>query len=290
MGRFSTATYFNDQPVQSASTTRTSQWYALRAAEVFITIAVLLAGYVFYQAYWSNIKADSAQADVSEQLQHQWSQAANGDSAPAVDPNNVGEGEPVAQMYIPSFGNDWSYTVVSGTTLPSLVKGPGFYRGSQNFGDTGNSAIAGHRDGTGAPFYDLDKLHTCDAVVVETSESWLVYRVLPTGAVSDKVGKMRECVRDYRTASQLAQREYRDVQGQEIITPDVVDTVAPVPYHPEISPDRAHMSMLTLTTCHPHWENGQRLVIHAMLAEEIDKSSVEAGLKPDVLSEGVEDV
>lgn len=39
--------------------------------------------------------------------------------------------------------------------------------------------MAGHRVGKGAPFNDLGALEACDAVVVETKQEWVTYRVLP---------------------------------------------------------------------------------------------------------------
>ncbi|NKR33528.1 sortase [Rhodococcus hoagii] len=45
--------------------------------------------------------------------------------------------------------------------------------------EPGNFALAGHRIGTGAVFQHLDRLDTCDAVVVETESNGPTYRVLP---------------------------------------------------------------------------------------------------------------
>ena len=49
-------------------------------------------------------------------------------------------------------------------------------------GGGGQFAVAGHRVGKGAPFNDLGNLKACDAVVVETQNSWEIYRVLPIDA------------------------------------------------------------------------------------------------------------
>ncbi|WP_273409124.1 sortase domain-bontaining protein [Corynebacterium ureicelerivorans] len=56
---------------------------------------------------------------------------------------------------------------------------PGHYPVTQLPGQDGNFAVAGHRVGKGAPFNDLGALEACDAVVVETKQEWVTYRVLP---------------------------------------------------------------------------------------------------------------
>ena len=47
-----------------------------------------------------------------------------------------------------------------------------------------------------------------------------------------------------------------EIPGQHIVTPDRADVLNPV--------DDA--TLLTLTTCHPQWDNTHRLIIHAVLA------------------------
>ena len=45
-------------------------------------------------------------------------------------------------------------------------------------GEIGNVALAGHRVGKGSPFLELDTLRPGDPIVLETRDSWFVYRVL----------------------------------------------------------------------------------------------------------------
>ena len=76
------------------------------------------------------------------------------------------------KLRIPTFGSDWNYAIIQGTSASDLSRGPGHYTRTQNPGDKGNFALAGHRVGRGAPFNDLGYLKTCDSIVVETRESW----------------------------------------------------------------------------------------------------------------------
>ncbi len=69
-----------------------------------------------------------------------------------------------------------SATVVRGTTLASLAKGPGWYEESALPGE-GNTAIAGHRTMYGAWFRNTDKLKTGDVVNIIYDGQVYEYRV-----------------------------------------------------------------------------------------------------------------
>jgi sortase A len=73
-------------------------------------------------------------------------------------------GDPVARLTIPRLDLDW--TVVSGVTRNDLKEGPGHFQDTPLPGQLGNSAIAGHRTTSGAPFGNLDQLAPGDDVEV----------------------------------------------------------------------------------------------------------------------------
>ena len=137
---------------------------SLVLGELLLTIGVLALLFAFYESYWTNLESARIQADVSDELDSQW-------EADRVNPRQKITpelGTAFARMYIPSFGSDFSFAIVHGTTDADLIAGPGHYTETQLPGEAGNFAVAGHRVGKGAPFNDLGKLKTCDAVVVET--------------------------------------------------------------------------------------------------------------------------
>jgi sortase A len=104
-------------------------------------------------------------------------------------------------------------------------------------GQQGNFAVAGHRVGRGSPFLEIDELRAGDPIVVETADSWYVYRVLGPAQGG--------------------------VPGQQVVSPSDVSVIAPTPNGPpEGSPTGAY---LTLTTCHPEYSARQRLIVHAVL-------------------------
>lgn len=259
--------------------------------DILITFGVVAALFVFWEVSWSNVQADRKQDDVSSHLDSLWD-GSEGSAPVSLDGGlaGVGPGDPFARVYAPSLGDDFTRTVVQGTDQGALSTGPGHYVGSQDPGAKGNFALAGHRDGQGAPFHDIDKFSTCDAIVVETQDAWLTYRVLPSDVASsgDKsatevyVERASECL-DWRQAAELESAQYSGLDGVRVTSPDDVDVVAPVPGHPEVSADQASLKMLTLTTCHPIWSNAQRLIVHAVLADTDMKASHDADWRPEAL-------
>lgn len=271
------------------------QWvrYVFPASEVIATIGILCLLFVFWEVEWTNLQAEHRAKAVTEELDQQWSgdDATGGSTAPDtdVDFSTIDDGKGIAKLYLPRFDDErinsnWVRTIVKGTSQDALMAGPGFYSGSQQPGVPGNFAIAGHRDGRGAPFEHIDATKTCDIAVVETNAHWYVYRVLPTEADNrdDYLGEMERCG-DWAHVSPLAHDDYMGLSGVSITTPGDVDVVAPVPNDATIPVSDARVPIITLTTCHPHWSNAERLVIHGALMETYKKKDQPAGWYPEVL-------
>jgi sortase A len=88
----------------------------------------------------------------------------------------------------------------------------------------------------GKPLWDLDKLQPGDPIVIQTGDTWFVYKVT----------------------------------GHQVVKPTAVEVVAPVPNLPGQTPKAA---LLTLTTCNPKFNNYQRLVVHAQLDHSQPRSA-----------------
>jgi sortase A len=146
------------------------------------------------------------------------------DGADGVRTSNIRPGEAYAAMWFERDGRriltDVLY-VVEGTDWDTLKLGPGRYSTSDVAGGAGNLTIAGHRQGWGAPFYDLDKLRSGDRI-----------------HVVDRDG--REWVYRYRERRIVAPNE------TWVIGPDPFDDGAP---------------LVTLTTCHPLFSNATRMIV-----------------------------
>jgi LPXTG-site transpeptidase (sortase) family protein len=91
-------------------------------------------------------------------------------------------GGAVARLVIPDIGLD-AY-VLEGTGSDVLDQAPGHYPGTPLPGETGNSAIAGHRTMYGHPFNRLNELQPGDEITAYTSRGKSIYRVLSVTPVS----------------------------------------------------------------------------------------------------------
>lgn len=246
--------------------------------EVLVIIGVLALSFAFYEAYWTNLESGKRQDAAAEKLDQTWdAQRINprGNLTPHL-------GEAFARMYIPSFGSDFHFAVIEGTQDADLLAGPGRYVDSQMPGEPGNFAIAGHRVGKGAPFNDLDELKTCDAIVIETATTWDVYRVLPMS--TDPEARHQEggnCFNE-QPLLRMTEGDYSHVLGRHITTPDDTDVINPIPglVDATVTPEMEHV--LTLTTCHPQFSNAERMIIHAMQVDSIEKTDQS---RPAVLEE-----
>lgn len=139
-------------------------------------------------------------------------------------------GRAVALLSIPRLGPGYRYAIVEGVGADQLRKGPGHYPGSALPGQIGNFVVSGHRTTYAAPFNRLDELERGDEIVVDAREARYTYRVT----------------------------------SQDVVEPDEVDVLAPVPGKPDIRPIRAY---ITLSTCHPEFSAAQRLIVYGVLKE-----------------------
>ena len=190
--------------------------------ELVLTAGTLVLLFVVYQAYVTDWFADQRQDQFAEDLRDEWQDGA---------PGNPELGEAFLFLHIPRFGADWNRAVLEGVDPAELNSGPGHYPGTALPGQVGNFALAGHRVGLGSPFHKNDELEPGDPVIVETADTWLVYRVT----------------------------------GSEVVDPHNTSVVGyPLPGRPE-------RLWLTMTTCHPKFSNRERLVTHALLEQSVSK-------------------
>ncbi|MBM7771058.1 sortase (surface protein transpeptidase) [Actinokineospora baliensis] len=254
--------------------------------ELLITAGLVVLLFVVYEVYVTDIVSAGKQQDATSALDTEWN-----DTAPAAPEqqrverfDGLGEGSGFAKMYIPSFGADYSFTIIEGTTDRSLEIGPGHYKGTAYPGEPGNFAVAGHRVGKGAPFNDIDLLNSCDAIVVETRYSWFVYRMLPK---KDEVGGWATGKGTDPRCQGVAPLggPYDGVVGQQIVNPSQGEVIAPIPGHRDAPSVGERATLLTLTTCHPRFSDRQRLIVHAVMVKQWAKDPTKPGETPPELKE-----
>lgn len=261
---------------------RRTPTFASVTGELLLTLGVIVALFVVYQVWWTDIEAGKLQSQASGDLERQWA-----DENPRPLTRDA-EGAAFARMFIPSFGPDFSYAVVQGTSDDALDRGPGHYVNTQLPGQPGNFAVAGHRVGRGAPFNDLGRLGTCDAVVVETATTWYIYRVLPVedDPGTDPVQRREaasECLGE-AAATEVSTGRYRGLSGSHVTDPQNIGVLQPVPGSGSAEVAAGDLPLLTLTTCHPQFSNRERLIVHAVLERSEDRQpgSVPAELSGEV--------
>lgn len=221
--------------------------------ELLITLGVVLLLFVGWQLWWTDVEAGREQRASVEALRDAWSDRP--DTVPAAattDPPDLTappEGDAFGLVHVPRFGDDYDVPVHEGVDLADVLNHGvlGHYPGTAMPGDVGNFSVAGHRVTYGRPLAQVAELETGDPVVVETADAWYVYRVRST----------------------------------EIVTPDQVEVVAPVPGQPAAQPTER---LMTLTACHPMYSARERFVVHAAMESWQPKS---AGT-PAVLAAGAQ--
>jgi sortase A len=185
-------------------------------AEALVTVGVLLMLLVVHQLWWTNREARRGAERQVEALEREWGHQGYGAGGAA--PSATESTEPTASASAPDASESRtpqrSYTPVSlprrsqayaVLTIPRLgLRVPvaegvskadvlnkgyvGHYRGTQQPGQAGNFALAGHRNTHGEPFRYLPRLRRGDAIEVETRTATYTYdvdQILPQTSATD---------------------------------------------------------------------------------------------------------
>lgn len=267
-----------DRPPRGADRARNA---VRNVGELLITMGLIVLLFVVYEVYITDLLSAGKQREATAALDDQWHQPAGNDTVEGGERTtkyDLEDGKGFAKMYIPKFGADFHFTVLEGTTDKILETGPGHYKGTALPGEPGNFSVAGHRVGKGAPFNDLDLMESCDAIVVETQTHWITYRMLPKKAETANWATKAASDQDCAKVNPLG-APYDKTVGMEIVTPNEGTVISPVPHYPGATPTAGQVALLTLTTCHPKFSDKQRLIVHAVLTEDLAKDPA----KPDEL-------
>lgn len=145
----------------------------------FITAGLLLLGLVVYQLWGTGLEQRRAQDRLRDDFTELIAArpTASTTDTPSPEPINVPRrpNSALALLEIPSASV--ADIVVDSATVSALRHGPGHIRGTALPGESGNSAIAGHRTTYGAPFAQLDKVAIGDEIRVTTLRGRFTYTV-----------------------------------------------------------------------------------------------------------------
>ena len=161
---------------------------------LLIAVGLGSLGWMGYQYFGTNAPAEQAARSEISSLQDQWNKGTGievpGPSASASstpDPTSTAApthgpaytkaqlDQAMAILTIPRFGADFQVPILVGTSDYALSHGVGWYDSTQQPGQVGNFAIAGHRITHGQPFARLLELQPGDKVVVETKSYIFTY-------------------------------------------------------------------------------------------------------------------
>jgi sortase A len=214
--------------------------------ELLFTFGVLCALYLVYALWWTNVTAGYENRAASSAFQHTLS-AAPAAPAAAKPSDDLSDGTSFGFLYIPALGPGWRALLTQGTERDQVLNtgAVGHYSSpatAMPWDASGNFAIAGHRDGHGMIFRDLDQLKTGDLVYVQTLYGWYVYRL--------------------------------DREAPSVPIDDV-SVLAPVPVGSGFT---APGRYLTMTTCTPIYVDSSRLVWWGHLVQTTPRGVVPAGL------------
>ncbi|MGW1170519.1 class E sortase [Streptomyces sp. NPDC002550] len=211
--------------------------------EVFITTGVLMLLFVTYQLWWTNVRAHAQAGSETHQLQDDW---ASGKRNPGV----FAPGQGFAILHIPKL--DVVAPIAEGVSTEKVLnKGMVGHYGEPPLktampdARTGNFGLAAHRNTHGEPFRYINRLRPGDAVVVETQDTYFVYKVTSTLPVT---------------------------------SPSNTSVLDPVPRGSGFTEPGRY---ITLTTCTPEFTSKYRLVVWGKMVEERPRSKG----KPDALIE-----
>ncbi|MGP3773096.1 class E sortase [Streptomyces sp. SDT5-1] len=211
--------------------------------EIFISIGVLMLLFVTYQLWWSNIRAHDIAGSARHSLEDDW---ANGKRKPgAFEP-----GQGFAILYIPKL--DVVVPIAEGISKPQVLdKGMVGHYDKDSIptampsAKQGNFAVAGHRNTHGEPFRFINRLQPGDPIVVETQDTYYVYKM----------------------ASILPQTP-----------PSNTAVLNPIPAGSGFTKPGRY---ITLTTCTPEFTSTYRMIVWGKMVEERPRSKG----KPDALVE-----
>ncbi|MFB7503958.1 class E sortase [Streptomyces broussonetiae] len=144
--------------------------------ELLITAGLLLALFVVYSLWWTNVIADRKADKQADKVRQHWAQEK--DSGPGALDTKDG----IGFLHVPAMKNG-EVLVEKGTGTDVLNDGvAGYYTDPVKAtlpmtGKDGNFTLAAHRDGHGAKFHNIDKIGKGDPIVFETRDDWYVYKV-----------------------------------------------------------------------------------------------------------------
>lgn len=151
--------------------------------ELLITAGVVMALFVVYSLWWTNVLADRQAHHRADQVRQRWASGTDDGKQPGkgTGPGRLDTGDGIGFLHVPAMSHD-PVLVMKGTSTAILNQGvAGYYtkpvKAALPRAEHGNFAVAAHRDGHGAKFHNIDRIRKGDPIVFESKNTWYVYKV-----------------------------------------------------------------------------------------------------------------
>ena len=210
--------------------------------EILITLGVVVLLFLVWQLWINSAVVASEQGKIVAENSKQWhSNAATPTPGASSTPDQPASAAPVfagvsgtrviGNLYIPRLGEASTRAVANGVDGPgNLNRGfYGHYPDTQWPGESGNFAVAVHRNGWGTGFTNGPTLRAGDKLYLEVADGYYIYTV----------------------------------RNQEYVLPTGINVINPIPG--TNSDAVAGQSLLTITTCNPNLGDAERLITYAVL-------------------------
>jgi sortase A len=213
--------------------------------EVLMTAGIFVLLFLGWHVWYNDVVSGIAQNNAGSELSNEWDNVPlsvpefdrnPGDSSGArISPEPPITASPAlnarfATLIVPRFGDTYERAIAYGVDPKKVLNvrsaGLGHYPQTNELGELGNFAIAGHRTTFGAPLGNIDQLRVGDRLYVESEAGWYVYR-------------------------------FRNL---EYVWPKDVAVLKPVPWSKAAATDR----LLTLTSCHPKLSSAERVIAYSV--------------------------
>lgn len=209
-------------------------------ADLLLTVGAIFLLFVVWQLWWTTFTVQSGMNTRIETFQaanpvavEEFTEVRHYDDPPIMAEPEYGA--VMGVLHVPKW-DQMAIPVQQGTDAWILDTGnAGHYVDTALPGEIGNAAFAGHRRTYGNNFRQVHIMEPGDAVVFETDEAWLVYKVF----------------------------------DHEIVLPTQIEVLYPVPNEPNVAPTKR---ILTMTTCDPEFGNSHRFILYSEFAYWVAKS------------------
>ncbi|GAA4779598.1 class E sortase [Citricoccus nitrophenolicus] len=188
---------------------------------LLLTAGVLIGLYGVYELFVTDVIAESERTEIAEEwrtdhepIGHEPIGTGGGTEHREDFPVLEGGSGTLGMLHVPRWDGDGSgdryeVPIGAGSGDDVLDSGQlGHYSKTQPIGGEGNAGLSGHRTTHGKPLREVHQLQDGDALVVESEDAWLVYRVVARDIVKPHQSEVLDPIPPFEGADQTGTGRY----------------------------------------------------------------------------------